>query len=130
MCLHHQTILGNLFRARRHDNEIKNRKGETIHGKAGVPLVHDDKKVYIRTGIPEFRYREDVDSTGDSTLRGEDEEMDDETAETKTKDSDADSGDSGDESDDKEETDDEEDSDDKDKKNPEELGQGYEKIGK
>ena len=91
-------------------------------------MVHDEKKVYIRSGIPEFRFREDVDSTGDSTFRGKDEEMDDETAESETKDSD--SGDSGDESDDKDESDDEEDSDDKDKKNPEELGQGYEKIGK
>ena len=120
---------GDLFRARRHDSEIKNSKGEIIHGKTGTPLVHDDKKVYTRTGIPQFRFREDVDSTGDSTFRREDEEMDDEKEDSETKGSDADSGDSGDESDDKDESDDEEDSDDKDKKNPEELGQGYEKIG-
>jgi hypothetical protein len=120
--------LGDLFRARRHDVEIKNRNGERIRGKTGIPLFQEDKKADIRTGIPEHRFHEDVDNGGDSTLRDEDEEMDDSASETK--DSDEDSGDSGDISDDdKDETDDEDDSDDKGKKNPEELGQGYEKIG-
>ena len=81
----------------------------------------------MRTGIPELRRPEDVDSTGDSNFRDENEDMDtDQSSEAgvaKTGDVDDDDDDSGD---------DEENGkleNDKDKKNPEELGQGYEKIG-
>lgn len=92
-------------------------------------MVFDhNKKAYIRTGIPELRRPEDVDTTGDSSLRDENEDMDtDQSSETgvsKTRDGDEDDDDSGD---DDEESGKQEN--DKDKKNPEELGQGYEKIG-
>ena len=72
-----KTLAGDLFRKRRHDSEIKNRKDDhTIRGKAGIPMVFDhNKKAYIRTGIPELRRPEDVDTTGDSDFRDEDEDM-------------------------------------------------------
>ncbi|XP_028405115.1 nucleolin-like [Dendronephthya gigantea] len=112
---------GDLFRGRRHDSEIKNRKGETVHQKAGVPLAFNHaKNVFIRTGIPEVRNPEDVDMTGDSTFREEDEEMD-------TDEDSAVSEDDDDDDDDDQEEVSNKDSD--NKKNPEESGQGYEKIG-
>ena len=91
-------------------------------------MVFDhNKKAYIRTGIPELRRPEDVHTTGDSSLRDEDEDMNtDQNSEagvSKTGDADDDDDDSGDDEESgKQEKD-------KDKKNPEELGQGYEKIG-
>jgi hypothetical protein len=99
-------------------------------------MVFDhDKNTYMRTGIPELRHSEDVDTTGDSTFREEDEEMDtdQDSGVSETGDSKDDEG--GDKDDDKDEGSDEEDEgddkhDDKDKKNPEELDEGYEKIGK
>ena len=90
-------------------------------------VFDNNKKAYIRTGIPELRRPEDVDTTGDSSLRDEDEDMNtDQNSEagvSKTEDADDDDDDSGDD----EESGKQEKN--KDKKNPEELGQGYEKIG-
>ena len=74
----------------------------------------------MRTGIPELRHPEDVDMTGDSTFREEDEEM--------NADEDSESAVSEDDDDDDREEGSNKNAD--DKKNPEELGQGYEKIGK
>ena len=90
-------------------------------------MVFDhNKKAYIRTGIPEFRRPEDVGTTGDSDFRDEDEDMNtDQNSEagvSKTGDADDDDDSCDDEESGKQEND-------KDKKNPEELGQGYEKIG-
>ena len=88
-------------------------------------VINHDKKAFMRTGIPELRHPEDVDTTGDSTLREEDEEMDEDMDAASelfnTGDREDDSGDDDDNDDDK--------SNEKEKKNPEELGEGYEKIG-
>ncbi len=90
-------------------------------------MFDKDKKAYVRTGIPELHHPEDVDTAEDSNLRDEDEEMDEdhdsEIEASETRDAEDDSGDDDEESD-------KDESDNKDEKNPEELGQGYEKIGK